>query len=457
VYGESEYAHIGFGWAGLKSLTTRQWKFIDAPRSELYDRTQDLAENVNLIDQHPEIAQQMRAKLQQIAASAKPAAPGSAANAQVLAQLRSLGYISAGSPAALAPGEQRRDPQDMIDTYNAYARAVELQLEKRYAEIVPIMEPLVQLSPESDDFHVTLGVAYLELGRAADAEKSFAASLSHAPENPRLLWRMADALYRQNKLDQAAAHLEAALKLDPNLAAAGALLGDILQQKGQLAQAVERWKAAVAAQPDLATVHGRLGVAYAYQGRFAEAEKHLRRNIELEPDSAHAHGNLGGVLLRLGRPAEAAQHLQTAVRHDPTDVAAHTTLSQALQAAGKPKEAIASLRRAASALPQAKVLTLRLAWLLATIPQDDMRDPEEALRLAHALCANGRPTAEDLTVLAAAYAANGDFQQAVANAQKAISLAQSQGNTAAAASTQTHLQQYQTGQALRIDPRASGQ
>jgi tetratricopeptide (TPR) repeat protein len=343
----------------------------------------------------------------------------------------------------------------MIEVYNTYIKAVELQLEKRYAELVPIMERLVGLSPESDDFHATLGTAYLELGRAADAEKAFAASLRNAPENPRQLWRMADALYRQNKLDQAAAHLEAALKLDPSLAAAHALAGDVLEKKGQLAQAIEHWKAAVTAQPNLAAVQGRLGVAYAHQGRFAEAETHLRRNVELEPKSAHALGNLGGVLLRLGRPAEAAELLQKSLQYDPTNVAAYLTLFQALQAAGKPNEAIAALRRARETLPEAEVLTLRMAWLLATHTQENLRSPQQALQLARGLGESGNATVDELTVLAAAYAATGDFQQAVINAQKAISLAQSQGNTAAVATAQTHLRQYEAGQPLRVDPLAS--
>jgi superkiller protein 3 len=326
---------------------------------------------------------------------------------------------------------------------------VEFQLEGRYAEIVPIMEPLVELSPESDDFHSTLGIAYLELGRAADAERAFAASLRIAPDNPRQLCRMADALYRQDKLDQAAAHLETALALDPNTAVAHSLLGDIFERKGQVPKAIEHFKAAVAAAPDLARAHSRLGVAYANQGRFAEAETHLRRYVELEPQSAHALANLGNVLFRLRRPAEAAEMLQRALNHDPANAAAHMSLFQALLASQKQKEAIAALRKARAALPEARVLTLRLAWLLATTAREDLRSPQEALQLARGLCESGTPTADELTVLAAAFAATGDFEQAVANAHKAISLAQAQGNTAAAAKTRVHLQRYETGQPYR--------
>ena len=38
AYGETEYPRLGFGWAPLRCLTTERWKYIDAPRPELYDR-----------------------------------------------------------------------------------------------------------------------------------------------------------------------------------------------------------------------------------------------------------------------------------------------------------------------------------------------------------------------------------------------------------------------------------
>jgi arylsulfatase A-like enzyme/tetratricopeptide (TPR) repeat protein len=451
VYGESDYARNGFGWASLRSLTTQQWKYIEAPRRELYDQLKDPGENVNVIAGHSDIAAQMQAKLLDMTQSmVLRAEPGSVRDAEVVGRLRSLGYVSGGSSRSEADGSNPgRDPKDMLAAYRAHNKAVDLQLKGRSAEVVAIMEPLVKESPESDEFYNTLGMAYLELGRAAEAEKAFAASLRIAPDNPRRLWRMGESLQRQNKLDEAVAHLESALAIAPDLAVAHCTLGDILGQKGKAAEAIKHYEAAVAASPNLGKAHGRLGVAYARQQKFAEAEKHLRRYVELEPTSPHALANLGNVLFQLRRADEAAVVLQRALQYDRTNAAAHMTLFQALLAAGKPREAIQALREAHLALPSEPILTFRLAWLLATTSRDDHWNPQEALKLAHEICEGRAPTADNLTVLAAAYAASGEFDQAVSSARNAISLAQTQNDAAAVRRIEAQLRFYESGRPYR--------
>lgn len=417
VYGESEYGRLGFDWASLHSVTTDQWKYIEAPRSELYDRVNDPSESVNIIAEHPDIAAQMQTTLWELTKPMKlRAAPSSVRDPEMINRLRSLGYVSIGSsPPGAAGSNPGRDPKDMIGAYRAYSKAVSLQLQGRWAEIPPIMERLVQESPESEKFFNTLGTAYLQLNRPADAERAFAASLRIAPDNARRLWVMGEALQRQNKLDEAIKHLEAALAISP----------------------------------DIAEAQGTLGVSYAQQQKFAQAEKHLRRYVELQPTSPHALANLGSVLFELRRADEAAVMLQKALRYDPAQASAHTTLFQALLATGKRKEAIQALREARAALPDVPVLTLRLAWLLATNVRDELRNPPEALQLARKLCEGRTPTADDLTVLAAAYGASGDFNQAVLNARNALSLAQAGGDAGAVRRIEGQLRFYETGRPYR--------
>jgi hypothetical protein len=69
-----------------------------------------------------------------------------------------------------------------------------------------------------------------------------------------------------------------------------------------------------------------------------------------------------------------------------------------------------------------------MAWILATHPDATVRDPARAVRLAERaadLTAHRQPGILD--VLAAAYAAAGEFDRAVATAQEAMALATSSG------------------------------
>jgi tetratricopeptide (TPR) repeat protein len=451
VYGESEYARLGFGWASLRSVTTEQWKYIEAPRSELYDRVKDPGENVNLIAERPDIAAQMQTTLWDMTKGMKlRVGPSSVRDAEVVGRLRSLGYVGGGGSSTPTTGsDSGRDPKDMVGAYRAHSDAVTLQLQDRHQAVIPIMEKLVKDSPESDEFFNTLGISYLALDRAGDAERAFAASLRIAPDNPRRLWRMGDALLRQHKLDEAVQHLQAALAIAPELAVAHCSLGDALGERGKTAEAIEHYVAAVSASPNLGKAQGRLGVAYAQQKKFTEAEKHLRRYVELEPTSPHALANLGSVLFELRRTEEAAAMLQQALRYDSSFAPAHMALFRALLASGKPKEGIQALREACAALPNVPALTFRLAWLLATSTRDDLRNPEEALQLAGKLSTGRTPTVDDLTLFAAAHAAAGNFGEATNSARTALSLAQANRDDAAARRIEGHLRSYESGRPYR--------
>ena len=67
----------------------------------------------------------------------------------------------------------------------------------------------------------------------------------------------------------------------------------------------------------------------------------------------------------------------------------------------------------------------RLTWLLATAHDDKIRDPSRALNAATRLNdpRNARPSAPLMDTLAAAYAATGDFENAVKTATEAAARA----------------------------------
>ena len=447
VYGESMYPHLGFGWAPLRSLTTERWKYIDAPMAELYDLLADPREQANVNAEHASLGSRMRddllAMTEQMVARTAPAV----ADSEMLSRLEGLGYVG-GSSRTIDPSAESsgRDPKEMVGAYQGHSKAVGLLLKERFHEVIPIMETLVKQSPESDEFFNTLGKAYQGLGRYVEAQKAFESSLRVIPDNPRRLWRLGESLLRQNKLEDARVALSAALEIAPNLAQAHCSLGDLLGRQGKPLEAMKHYQAAVSAEPNLARAVGRLGVAYAKQQQFTQAVDHLRRYAELEPTSPHALTNLANVLLQLRRPDEAVALYRTALRYDPQYAGAHQSLIQALTLTHRTDQLIEALRAAHVALPDARPVTVRLAWLLATSSRDDLRDPPEALRLIKRALSAGSATVEDLAVLAAVQAALGDFDQAVETARRALSQTSDQ---ASAQRFTKQLRFYEAGQPYR--------
>jgi uncharacterized protein len=91
-----------------------------------------------------------------------------------------------------------------------------------------------------------------------------------------------------------------------------------------------------------------------------------------------------------------------------------------------------------------------LAWLLATCPDESIRDGARAVELAESLCAG--PAKDDpwaLDTLAAAYAEAGAMTKAVATAEQALRLANDEHAEALAKAVEQRLATYRAGQPYR--------
>ncbi len=98
-----------------------------------------------------------------------------------------------------------------------------------------------------------------------------------------------------------------------------------------------------------------------------------------------------------------------------------------------------------------------MAWILSTHPDPNLHDGEEALRLAqHASKRVGGHDAGVLKTLAAAYAATGQFDRAIAAAKAALELASVKKDEKQATDLDRHLDLYRQGKPLREVPPAQG-
>ncbi len=100
VYSESLNGHNSFGWAPLRSLRDARFKYIDAPRPELYDLLNDPNERRNLAPGRRAAVLDYRSRLAKLVArypARWPAQPRDQPP-QTIALLRSLGYLQARQP-----------------------------------------------------------------------------------------------------------------------------------------------------------------------------------------------------------------------------------------------------------------------------------------------------------------------------------------------------------------------
>jgi tetratricopeptide (TPR) repeat protein len=195
-----------------------------------------------------------------------------------------------------------------------------------------------------------------------------------------------------------------------------------------------------------------LGIIFLDKGELDEAISKLQAAIDLRPENAPAHDNLAKALLKKGRVAEAMVHYRKFLELEPANVEARNTLGTVLIQQGHVREAIDQWQEALATQPQNGNAASNLAWVFATCPDDSIRDGTRAADLGErALRISGGKIAMIYKVLAAAYAENGRFADAIETAQRGADLATIQGNPGLAAELQGNIALYQSGRPLR-DP-----
>ncbi|MGB7549253.1 MAG: tetratricopeptide repeat protein [Terracidiphilus sp.] len=220
-----------------------------------------------------------------------------------------------------------------------------------------------------------------------------------------------------------------------------------LEEKGENNQALALWKKAVAMEPGNAKAQNGLGISLFVHGESREAFAHLRQAIHINPLSVESHYLLGKFMLDQGHAKQALPDLQTAVAIRPHFESGEEALAGAYEALGDSAEALAHWQKARAIDPSRISAILGTAWLLATAPDASTRNGAEAVSQAEK--ANNLAPADDpdvLDTLAAAYAENGQFTQAIASATRALDLAVARGNSPLAAAIRGRLLLYKGDQ-----------
>jgi protein O-mannosyl-transferase len=210
------------------------------------------------------------------------------------------------------------------------------------------------------------------------------------------------------------------------------------------------WLDTVEKRPANARARQNYATVLLERGHYHEAERHLRTAVDLRPQFAEAHAALGVALCAQQRLDDGIEHLRRAIAISPRFAAAHQSLGEAYASEGMMAPAVEHYGHALSQKPQDPTLLNRLAWILATDPDDGVRDGERALRLAErAVVSTDRQDAVSLDTLAAAQAETGRFSDAVATAEQAMARARSTGALEYLPELEARLMRYRQNQPFR--------
>jgi arylsulfatase A-like enzyme/tetratricopeptide (TPR) repeat protein len=369
-FGESLVPLVHYGWSDLRSLRLGSWKYILAPRPELYDLEHDPGERRNVIDQQPGRARSLRSGLEQhlkqeqtaLAAADRTTA---AVPPDLLEKLGALGYVSgAGRSSALASGADPKDKIEEYQTVNTLMREGLINLrEQRYAAGLQRFEALFRRGIDSFEAHYYAARAYAGLQRWRDAAGHYEGALRQLPAYAAAYLGLADALVNDGKPALALDALrrgQKALPDDPQLVDRE---GDIARRTGDDALAGRSWERVAGMAPQDALVRVKLGELYRDTARPADAVRLLREAVRLDSSVPSYWNSLGMVLGGSGDLAGAEQAFREAVTRDPRDAQYAYNLGLALARQNRRAEAVAEFRRTLEIDPRFAAARQRLAEL----------------------------------------------------------------------------------------------
>jgi arylsulfatase A-like enzyme/Flp pilus assembly protein TadD len=341
IYAEALYPYYHFGWSELLSLTDDRYRYIKAPREELYDLERDPDERANLATERGQAATALRSALDALVAGRDIDAPTTVSDDD-RQRLAALGYIGTQSTSAAGGrGGTRADPKDKAPLLRTYRQAVILLGEGRLGEGTRLLREILDDDPAMTDVWSQYAAALGRMGRYQEAFEAYGRVIKLQPDEPNGPLGASSMLLLLNRPDDARAHAELAIASAPSQAHQALALIAVSRQRDD--EALRQADLAAAAEPGLpmpAFIHGTL--AYHHQqyeralGFLLEAQKGYAGRSAQPRD---LHFMIGDSLARLERYKEAEPYLEEEVRLYPQHVRARAGLAMLYQSMGRSAEA----------------------------------------------------------------------------------------------------------------------
>ncbi|MEM6366035.1 MAG: tetratricopeptide repeat protein [Planctomycetota bacterium] len=299
------------------------------------------------------------------------------------------------------------------------------------------LRTVLELDPTNQQIATAAVQQLVDLDRADDAVQLLSQSIEAQPSEG--LYRLRAILHRMLDDDEKAfADLNKALAMQPKDPVALLQRAEIALSRGDVQAAKQDLKAATDITPEVESVDQALAVRCyiaVEEGRVADAITDMKTLVERNPDDVARQMQLANLYLQDDRPRQAIEALSDVLQNDARNVPILRTRGDAYLAVGEHAKAIEDYETALEAIesdehPSLTGILNNLAWVLATSPQDSVRNGSRSLELGkRAVELTEESEAHILSTLAAGYAEVGDFENAVKWSQKAVDLGRAEDNS----------------------------
>jgi arylsulfatase A-like enzyme/Tfp pilus assembly protein PilF len=341
---ETFYPRENFGWSEMVGIVSGPWKYIQAPRPELYDLSADPGEKTDLATASPDRAGALRSKLEQELLRLSPA-PGASSGQAVAGasdreRLRSLGYVNF---APAKPGSEAPDPKDRVGLLKLIQDAQAFEFQGRFAEAERACREVVAAIPDSPESYVNLAIVQVRQKNVDGAIGTLAEGLARLRDSETLLVRLGHTYLVAGKAREALETMEKVLSLDPQSVDALTVAASILDATGRKAEARTYYERALAVEPESRHLRMSYAANMASTGSFREAIAVYEKLIADFPEEQVFYQFAGIAYSYLGEFDKAVELLRQALAIRATPIG-YFNLAVAYEKRGDLREAAEALR-----------------------------------------------------------------------------------------------------------------
>ena len=213
VYLEAMIGYYSHGLSPVSAVATRGYKYIEAPRPELYRTELDRKELRNLLDDEAERVTELRARLHELRRGLDPRPPeaGQLLSPQQTAMLARLGYVHlpASAERSLA------DPKDYAEVEALRVQATTEMQARRYPKAEAMFRRIVDRFPYDATSLGLLGHLLFVQNRHDEAEPFLQRAFALRPDQEGACFDLAKILRARGDDEDAMSLLQEVIRLNP--------------------------------------------------------------------------------------------------------------------------------------------------------------------------------------------------------------------------------------------------